>query len=185
MMFAPVPCSGRQARSRASLVLAASLAAAFFSEEAFAQRAVFVVRHAEKEREGSEKDIPLSKAGALRAERLAALLSSAGVTAVYSTDTVRARDTAAPLARALKLDIKTYDTHDAKGTMTAEPLVARLKAEEKDGIVLAVGHSNTVPDVVKAYGHGEEIRIGPDDYGNLFVVVPKPSGPPVVMRLKF
>jgi broad specificity phosphatase PhoE len=179
-----LPCSDRNVRSRALLVVAAALAV-LLPNVARAQRAVFVVRHAEKEREGSEKDIPLSKAGVLRAERLAALLSNAGVTAIYSTDTVRARDTAGPLARALKLTIKTYDTRDEKGNMTALPFVARLRQDDKDGVVLVVGHSNTVPDVLAAYGNKNTVRIGPDDYGDLFILVPQASGVPVLLRLKF
>jgi len=171
--------------TRARLVLAAAIATALWPSVAAAQRAVFVVRHAEKASEGSEKEIPLSAAGQQRAARLAQLLRSAGVTAVYATDTVRARETGAPLARETNVAVKLYETRDAKGNMTAEPLVARLKADEKDGVVLVVGHSNTVPDVIAAYGAKELVRIGPDDYGDLFLVVPQPSGLPVVLRLKF
>jgi broad specificity phosphatase PhoE len=164
---------------------AAVLAAALLPAEALAQRAVLVVRHAERAREGPETDIPLSKTGAEHAARLAEILKTAGVTAVYATDTTRARQTGEPLAQMLKLTIKIYDTRDEKGNMTAAPLTARLKADEKDGVVLVVGHSNTVPDILAAYGAKEPVRIGPDDYGDLFVLVPQPSGPPVVIRLRF
>ncbi|MGH9364719.1 MAG: SixA phosphatase family protein [Thermoanaerobaculia bacterium] len=168
-----------------ALVLAAAIATAFWPSVAAAQRAVFVVRHAEKVGEGSEKGVALSKAGVARAERLAELLKDAGVTAIYSTDTARTRATAEPLARARKLPIKIYDPRDAKATMTADPLVASLKADEKDGVVLVVGHSNTVPDVLAAYGNKEPVRIGPDDYGDLFVLVPQTAGAPILLRLKF
>jgi broad specificity phosphatase PhoE len=170
---------------KARLVLAAAIATALWPSLAAAQRAVLVVRHAEKAREGSEADIPLSKTGAERAARLAEILKTAGVTAVYATDTTRARQTGEPLAQMQKLAIKIYDTRDAKGNMTAAPLVARLKTDEKDGVVLVVGHSNTVPDVLAAYGVKETVRIGPDDYGDLFLLVPQSSGPPVLLRLKF
>ena len=170
---------------RARFVLAAAIATAFWPSVAAAQRAVFVVRHAEKQSDGSEKEIPLSAVGQQRAARLAQMLRSAGVTAIYATDTVRARDTAAPLAREANLGVKIYDTRDAKGNMTAEPLVARLKADEKDGVVLVVGHSNTVPDVLTAYGYPETVRIGSDEYGDLLVLVPQAAGRPVVVRLKF
>ena len=43
--------------------------------------------------------------------------------------------------------------------MTAEPLASSLARDEKDGVVLVVGHSNTVPDLVKALGWPEPIRI--------------------------
>lgn len=154
--------------------------------EAGAQRAVFVVRHAERAREGPEADIPLSKLGAERAAHLAEILKASGVTAIYATDTTRARQTADPLAQATKLPIKTYDTRDEKGNMTAAPFAARLRADERDGIVLVVGHSNTVPDLLAALGAREAVRIGPDDYGDLFLLVPQPAGTaPVLLRLKF
>ncbi len=170
---------------RAWLVLAAAIATALWPSLAAAQRAVLVVRHAERAREGPEADIPLSKMGAEHAARLAEILKAAGVTAVYATDTTRARQTGEPLARMLKLVIKTYDTRDEKGNMTALPFAALLKADERDGVVLVVGHSNTVPDILAAYGSKETVRLGPDDYGDLFLLVPQPSGPPTLLRLKF
>jgi broad specificity phosphatase PhoE len=171
-------------RVRWILRLAAALGF-FIAGAAEAQRAVLVVRHAERAREGPEADIPLSKTGAEHAARLAEILKTAGVTAIYATDATRARQTGEPLARALHLSIKTYDTRDEKGNMTALPFVARLRQDDKDGVVLVVGHSNTVPDVLAAYGNKDPVRIGPDDYGDLFVLVPQASGLPVLLRLKF
>jgi phosphohistidine phosphatase SixA len=170
---------------KARLVLAAAIATALWPSLAAAQRVVLVVRHTEKAREGSEADIPLSKTGAERAAHLAEILKTAGVTAIYATDTTRARQTGEPLAQMLKLAIKTYDTRDEKGNMTAAPLAARLKADERDGVLLIVGHSNTVPDILAAYGSKDTVRIGTDDYGDLFVLVPQPPGPPTLLRLKF
>jgi phosphohistidine phosphatase SixA len=46
-------------------------------------------------------------------------------------------------------------------------LVARIKAHS--GNLLVVGHSNTVPEIVKALG-GEAVAIGDSDYDNLFVL---------------
>ena len=178
-------CQGRSLmRIRCILPLAAALAL-IIADVAEAQRAVLVVRHAERAREGPEADTPLSKTGAEHAARLAEILKTAGVTSIYTTDTTRARQTGEPLARLLKLSIKTYDTREEKGNMTALPFVALLKADEKDGVVLVVGHSNTVPDMIAAYGNKDTVRIGPDDYGDLFVLVPQASGAPVLLRLKF
>jgi broad specificity phosphatase PhoE len=171
--------------SRRSLLAAVAVCAALLPSEVFAQRAIFVVRHAERAREGPETDIPLSKLGAEHAARLAEILKNAGVTAIYATDTTRARQTGEPLAQLAKVSIKTYDTVDDKGNMTAAPFVAKLKIDERNGIVLVVGHSNTVPDILAAYGVTEPVRIGPDDYGDLFLVVPQATGPPALLRLRF
>ena len=64
-----------------ALVLAANLAT--WSSIACAQRAVFLVRHADRLNES--EDSPLSKAGEARAQLLASLLKDAGITAIYVT----------------------------------------------------------------------------------------------------
>src|SRR5262249_39016281 len=68
-----------------------------------AQRAVFVVRHAEKASPANEPSIPLSAAGSERARRLADFLRDTGISAIYSTDTPRTRGTVEPLAKRLGL----------------------------------------------------------------------------------
>lgn len=139
-----------------------------------AQQAVFVVRHAEKI---SESDERLTDAGRARAERLASILKDSGVTAIYSTDTERARDTAAPLAAAVGKPVRIYDK--------LAPLVERLRKENAKEVVLVVGHSNTVPELLKALGYAETITIASGEYDNLFVVVPKEGAPATVLRLRY
>jgi hypothetical protein len=50
---------------------------------------------------------------------------------------------------------------------------------------LIVSHSLTVPRVLKAFGHPEEVVIQREEYDRLFVIVPKPAGPPLVFVLRF
>ena len=50
-------------------------------------------------------------------------------------------------------------------------LIAKLKKDHAADVVLLVGHSNSIPALVKALG-GQEITIRDDEYDNLFVVVP-------------
>ncbi len=148
-----------------------------------AQDAVFVVRHAEKV---SEQDLRLTAAGRERAERLARMLRDSGIAAIYATDTERARDTAAPLAKALGLTIATYDTGASmKGAVDARPFVAALRKSHPTGSVLIVGHSNTIPDLLKALGCTETITVADGEYDNLFVVVPKPDGTATLVRLRY
>ena len=144
-----------------------------------AQRAVIVVRHAEKV---SDSDERLSEAGRARATRLAALLKDAGVTEIYATDTERAKDTAQPLADAAKLPVQIYDLGAGK-KVSAGPFVARLRQHVGE-IVLVVGHSNTVPALLEALGCEGEVSLGPGDYDNLFVAVPTGKRATLV-RLKY
>ena len=141
---------------------------------ASAQKAVFVVRHAEKI---SDDDQRLTEAGRARAARLAVLLKDAGVAAIYATDTERARDTVAPLARALKQTVRVYDK--------PADLVATLRKERDRDVVLVVGHSNTVPELLALLGGSEAIEIGPEEYDNLFVAVPKGADGTTVLRLRY
>ena len=167
--------------------LPAILAALFLLEAlpAAAQRAVFVVRHAEKASDANDPGVLLSKAGRARAVKLAALLGQAGVTAIYSTDTVRTLATAEPLARALKLPIEKYAAKDADGKPNPTPLVGRLKAEHAGDVVLVVGHADTIPPLLKALGCAEEVQIPAGRHEDLFLVVPSGSATPTLLRLTY
>ena len=72
------------------------------------------------------------------------MLKDAGITAIFATQYKRTQQTAAPLAAALGVTVVTIPSAD-----TAR-LVAKVKAAP--GNVLVVGHSNTVPDVIKGLG---------------------------------
>lgn len=141
-----------------------------------AQTAVFVVRHAEKASDASDRDVPLSEEGKARAERLAVMLRDAGVTAIYSTDTVRTRSTAEPLARAGGRTVRIYSEVSA---------LAEQLRHEPEAVVLVVGHSNTVPQLLTAFGVRATIEIGDREFDSLFVVVPRASGEPVFFRLRY
>ena len=177
----------RRFRSIASIALAGLV---LTPPLASAQTAVFVVRHAEKV---SETDQRLTDAGRERAARLAKMLGAAGIRAIYATDTERARDTAAPLAQALKLSITTYDVGAgmAKDTPDASELARTLRRDHPGDAVLVVGHSNTVPAILKALGCREEISIAAQQYDDLFIVVPGGSGSstptptPALVRLRY
>jgi phosphohistidine phosphatase SixA len=160
------------------------LYAAAVADAAIGQTAIFLVRHAEKATEANEATVPLSGAGRARAERLAGILKDAGIDAIYATDTDRARQTAEPLAKARKVEIRTYAPRDAEGKPAPQLIVDRLKKEAPSGRVLVVGHSNTLPEILAALGHSEKIEIPASHFDDLFVIVPE-DGPPTVLRLKY
>jgi phosphohistidine phosphatase SixA len=121
---------------------------------------IFVVRHAEKV---SETVDALNDAGKERASCLAGMLKDAEVKAIYASPTERARQTSAPLASAAKVKITEYAPKDYAG------LASRIRAHP-DQNALVVGHSNTVPDIIKALGVTEPAPVGDKDYDWLFVV---------------
>lgn len=171
--------------SRTPLRILAAAAAILVTHSATAQRAVFVVRHAEKQTDSNDVAVPLSEAGRARAMRLAAHLKNAGVTAIYSTDFVRTLETVEPIARTLKITVRKYSATGHDGKPDLAPLARRLKAEHARDIVLVVGHSNTVPPLLKALGCVEDIEIPAAQYDDLFAVVPAVHGPPMLLRLTY
>ena len=148
-----------------------------------ARQAVFVVRHAEKI---SEQDERLTEAGKARADSLAKMLKDSGIAAIYSTDTERTIGTAKPLADALGLKIRIYDTAPSEGNKDFLRLVERLRSEiPPDGVVLVVGHSNTVGPILTALGCAETVTIASDEYDNLFLVLPRDGGKAELIRLRY
>lgn len=54
--------------------------------------------------------------------------------------------------------------------------------EQPEGTVLVVGHSDTLPGLLKALGHAGDVKIEPTDYGNVFVWTQGNGGKPLTMR---
>src|SRR5437868_10534626 len=127
---------------------------------ATAQSTVFLVRHAEKV--DASKDPDLSEAGRTRAEALSKTLRDSKITAIYATEFKRTQQTAAPLAKALGVKVT---IRPAKATDFA------LHLGTLHSNALVVGHSNTIPDLIRELGISEQINIADNDYDNLFVVV--------------
>lgn len=121
----------------------------------------YLVRHAEKELEGD--DPALSEAGYARAEALSETLRGVKLSGIYSTDTRRTRDTAAPMAAFSGLSVQIYDGRDLVG-------FARLLSDVS-GHFLIVGHSNTTPDLANALGgEGGDPIVEADEYDRLYVL---------------
>jgi broad specificity phosphatase PhoE len=135
---------------------------------------VVLVRHAEKIDESA--DPPLSRAGEERAAALAAALEHAGVQKIYVTQYRRTRDSAAPLARRLGIEPVTLATVAGGVAEHARQVAARIREHDAGGLVLAVGHSNTVPAIIAALGGPDVGEIGDDDYHDFFVLQISPSG---------
>lgn len=133
-----------------------------------ASTVVLVVRHAEKASE-TARDPELSAAGMARAEALLEVARDAGVTAILATQFLRTQATAAPVAAARGL---TPEIVPAVAAVDAHArTVAEAARRHAGGVVLIVGHSNTVPAIVAALGVPEPPPICDDEYDNLYVVV--------------
>jgi broad specificity phosphatase PhoE len=144
-------------RTLCTLLLAASAALPL---QAFAEAFhIYVSRHGEKVASDS-KDPPLAPTGELRARHIAAMLKESGIRQVFSTPYLRTRATAAPTAAQFRLAVQTYDA--GKQAEFAQ----RLRS--MGGNMLVVGHSNTVPDLVRQLGGEPGGEIGDDEYSRFY-----------------
>lgn len=123
---------------------------------------VLLVRHGEKLNPASNDPAePLSAAGAVRADALRDELLRAGVTAIYSTDTVRTRNTVEPLRSRLELTTTLY--------ATPADVAAAIAADHRGDVVLVAAHSDTVGAVANALG-GSVPTATIADFDNLYAV---------------
>lgn len=163
--------------SRSLIALAVSAAAAF--SNASAQAAVILVRHAEKSAAGGT-DPSLSEVGQARAKALAATLKDANVTAIITTTFKRTFETADVLAQALNIKVEKIAVEG--GTPAHVSAIAAAVRKHANGVVLVVGHSNTVPAIVTALGGPKLPDLCDANYATLFQLVPGKDGKASVVR---
>ena len=145
---------------------------------------VVVVRHAEKSTD-DPRDPSLSAAGQQRAKDLSVALSGAGVTDIYVTQYKRTRQTAEPLAEAIGISIVERPINATNSATYARDLAHEILTRSGGTSVLVVGHSNTVPDIVKALSGIAVPPITDAEYDHIFMVTIPSIGPPRVIQLRF
>ena len=128
--------------------------------------AIYLVRHGEKASMGQDPE--LTPQGQARAQVIATILSRVGITGVFSTPTQRTRQTAQPLAQRIGVEVQLYDPRAPKA------LVEKVKA--LSGPVLVVGHSNTLPELVRLFGGAPGNDILDDEYDRLYQLTPAANG---------
>jgi phosphohistidine phosphatase SixA len=145
---------------------------------------IVVIRHAEKQI-GTIDDAPLSPQGEQRATRLAQMFgdseSFGRVKQIYVTDTRRAQQTAAGLAQRLGLKPVVVE-----GKASASDIASRVMRENRGGLAIVIGHSNTVPQIVKELSDAHEVpAIGDEEFETMYVVTVPTIGKASVLRMKY
>jgi len=176
------------------ILISMAFATALFSQPAVAQDefkpiTVFLIRHAEREQE-PRQDPPLSKDGVARSQALARLLSSAGIKAILTSQYTRTKQTAEPLATKLGLTVTPFtlkispsNPRQIAAESTAE--VTNKILERSGESVLVVGHSNSIPDVIKMLGGDVVPAIDERKFDDLFIVTVYAKGKAKVVQLKY
>ncbi len=142
---------------------------------AYAFQSIYLVRHAEKSDGG--KDPELSPVGISRAETLSRMLRDTNIKAVFSTEFKRTKMTAAKTADALKLTVQASNDQ--------EKLIKTLKEDKSSDSALVVGHSNSIPEIIKALGSEAKIEIAETEFDNLFILSPQKEGKALLQRLRY
>lgn len=128
---------------------------------------VYVVRHAET---GSTATDPsLDAAGQARAQALATKLADAGIEAAFSSQYKRTQETAVPTATAAGITVTVRSVSGANAATYGTELVTAVNSSGA-GAALIVGHSNTVPDTVKAFTGVVIAPIGESEYDRLYTI---------------
>ena len=153
--------------------------ALLLSQMALAQqetRIVYLVRHAEAA--STAPDAALTAAGQKRAECLAKTFKDAGIKQIFVSDAKRTQDTAAPLAKELKITPTIIPAKDPN------KLIQSL-LYSGGGNILVVGHSNTLPFVLARMKAGTVTPIGENEFDRLFVTTVIESGVTQASTLRY
>ena len=138
---------------------------------------IFIARHAERT---GEPDPPLNEDGKRRAEALSKLLADAGIVYFYTSDTIRARQTAEPTARRADRQIEIVKQDDF------DELIARIrKTADPAKPTLVIGHRASVPRIVKALGGGDIPPLRSDEHDRLIVLTILPRGAASIVTLRY
>lgn len=134
---------------------------------------LIVVRHAERE---PGDDPPLNAEGSKWAQALAQALEQAGVTAIYTTQYLRNRQTAEPLSArsGVSVSIRPID-FDASASYVAD-LLEDVRRQHRGGVVVVIGHANGMNAQIftQLGGTGP----GPNRYEDLYLATLPYDAPP-------
>jgi phosphohistidine phosphatase SixA len=133
-----------------------------------------LVRHADRASAPAD-DPPLTDAGMKRAEDLAKALHDTKFSAIITTQWIRTRDTAHPLASLLGIVPETVlrprDPRDQGVDMHATAIADAVRKHAGEA-VLVVNHSDALPAIIERLGGPGIGAICDSIYDNLFVLVP-------------
>ena len=133
---------------------------------------VFLVRHAEKATQPPD-DPPLAPAGRARAVALSAIMAQAHPIAIIHTQYRRTKETAKPTVTALHIPAILI-TRGADSEPHAQTVAARIRQQFSGKTVLVVGHSDTVPAILRRLGIAHPPAIPETQFNRLFKVTKGP-----------
>jgi 2,3-bisphosphoglycerate-dependent phosphoglycerate mutase len=127
---------------------------------------IYIVRHAEKDiKDPKNSDPELNSEGRNRAKALNHFLRKTKITAVFSTNFQRTMQTVEPVALRNGITSKPYDSKQP------DELVRLIRSDFEGKNILIAGHSNTILELVKAFGTSPPVnKLNDDDYDLVFII---------------
>jgi len=138
---------------------------------------VLAVRHADIVLPRTSTDPELAPAGRERAVALARLVGEAGVSAIFTSEFRRTRQTVEPLAERIGVAPQL--------TPPPSPWANQARAGQFGSVLLVAGHSDTVPAMLGALGVAPRPVISDTEFDNLFVLTTQPGHSPALLRLRY
>lgn len=151
-----------------------------------AQKTKYIIlRHAEKDTTLANakmmvSDPPLNSIGETRALSLVDKFKAHKINQIYSTNYIRTKTTAAPIAKAQNLNIAIYDPR--KLDIFATQL---LSSENNGKTILIVGHSNTSPKLVNLLIKKDQFKDLDESIYNTYWIVKSKNGKSKAKILKY
>ena len=135
---------------------------------------IIAVRHSEKQQVGD--DPLLTAVGSKRAAALATVFHDVPIDTIFATGYRRTQLTVNPIAAAKDLSLEIVEAGEF------EKLAERIQREHRGQTVMYAGHSNTVPQFIRALGVSTDLVLHDSDYDNIFVVTLRPGAPATLLR---
>lgn len=159
------------------------------AKDDFTPKTIFLIRHAEREAE-PQQDPPLNQKGVARSQELARLLAASGIKAIYTSQFARTKQTVEPLASKLGLTVtpislKTNPNNPRQIAEDSTMEVVNKILERAGENVLVVGHSNSIPDVIRMLGGDVVPTIDDRKFDDLFIVTVYAKGKAKVTQIKY
>jgi broad specificity phosphatase PhoE len=143
---------------------------------------ILIVRHAEKASDAD--DSPLNDAGTQRAQSLVGVAQEAGVSAIYTTQFKRNRDTAQPLAQKLGITPTEVPVNLQSPGDYGKRLAGDIIEKHRGQTVLVIGHGNTVGSIVEGL-MGRAVPLGDVQYSDLLIVTVPASGQAKLIKAQY
>ena len=134
---------------------------------------VILVRHGERDPAGTDA---LSPKGKARAALLATMFADTGVSAIFTSEFTRTKQTAQPLATKVGI---------AAQQIAAAPAAAKAQILGGGPCVVVIGHSDTVPAFIELLGGPSGIEIEESVFDRMFVLTVGSGTPASLVSFRY